>query len=173
MTASQAISNFEALLAESQPRIYAFIYSLVGNAEFAVEVFQETNLVLVQKAADFDHSRPFIPWAFGIAKNQIRAAVQKSKRERMVFGEQAMKIVEEIVIERMPEYSEKQTALRGCLQQLPDRQRKLIQQRYENNLPLDKIATKTEQTPSRLAVTFFRIRKALADCISKRLRGHK
>lgn len=161
--------RFDEILAECQPRIYAFIFSLVGNRDLAQEIFQETNLVLVQKSAQFDPVRPFIPWAFAFAKNQVKAALQKSNRDRMLFNEEAMAIVEKIAIENDKTQNARQAALERCIENLKEEQKEIIRGKYQEEKSLEEIAKDRQQKPNRLAVMLFRIRKVLAECISRKL----
>ena len=159
---------FENRLATSQSRIFAFIFSLVGHRERALEILQETNLILVKKAAEYDVDREFLPWAFAIARNQVKAAFQKSNRDRMVFGEEAMAVVESIAVESCKTLDARQTALEDCIAKLPKEQKTLIEQRYKQNLPVKEISSINNKPANRLTVALFRARKFLADCISRK-----
>ena len=61
------------LLTGTQSRLYAYICSLIGGAAGARDVLQETNLVLWDKAQEYDPARPFLPWAYRIAYLQVLA----------------------------------------------------------------------------------------------------
>ena len=78
---------FARLLTDSQAKLYAFVFAQVPDAHQAHDVFQETNRVLWEQAASFDHAREFLPWAFAVARNQIRAARQKARRDRLAFDD--------------------------------------------------------------------------------------
>ena len=73
-----------------QSQLYAYICSLTGNSIAAQNVLQEANLVLWDKAAEFDPSRPFLPWAYTFAYMQVLAWRKKRRRDRLVFDEDLM-----------------------------------------------------------------------------------
>ncbi len=65
--------EFLLLLTSHQSTLYASITALLGGVEGAQDVLQETNLVLLEKAGEFDLSRPFLPWALTVARFQMLA----------------------------------------------------------------------------------------------------
>jgi len=168
------LEPFVELLTRNQSRLYAFVYSLVGDVELAQDVFQETNMVLWRKADEFDSSREFMPWAFAIARNQIRAARQKLGRDRLLFDEEAMDRIAECLSRRSSRMDERQVALASCIQLLPGQQRDLVTMRYQEGHSLDSIAQQLSRTANSVAVSIHRLRQSLARCIESKLaRGRK
>ena len=82
---SDMTADYVKHLTACQNQLYAYIFTLINNAEAAWDVLQETNSVLWSKAAEFDDTRPFIPWAMGVAFQQVRAARTRFGRDRLVF----------------------------------------------------------------------------------------
>ncbi len=82
--------EFLSLLMENQRGMYALICSLLGGSEHANDVLQETNVVLWEKAGEYDAARPFRPWAFRFAHNQVLAFRKKMQRDRLVFDDQML-----------------------------------------------------------------------------------
>ena len=60
----ESIARFVQLLTGLQSRLYAYLCTLLVRSDDARDVLQETNVVLWKKAADYDPTRPFEPWAF-------------------------------------------------------------------------------------------------------------
>jgi DNA-directed RNA polymerase specialized sigma24 family protein len=54
---------------------------MVWHPVEADDVLQKTNLVLWQKAAEFDESRPFLPWAIRFAQLQALAYLKRLHRQ--------------------------------------------------------------------------------------------
>lgn len=163
------VDRFVELLTQHQSRLYAFIYTLLPDAERAGDVFQETNMVLWRKAAEFDHDREFLPWAFTIARFQVRAARQKLGRDRHVFDETAFDVLAEHLTRRAVRLPARQSALVDCLQHLPDDQRQLVRRRYEEGDALERIAAALGQTANAVGVALYRVRQALAECVERRV----
>ena len=57
----EAAEQFVERLGSCQDRLFAYILMLLSNRDAALDVLQETNLVLWRKAAEFDRSRTSRP----------------------------------------------------------------------------------------------------------------
>ena len=77
---------FVGHLTGCQSLLYGFICALLGGAEGAGDVLQETNIVLWNKAHEYDPARPFLPWAYTFARFQVMAWRKKQSRSRLVLG---------------------------------------------------------------------------------------
>lgn len=155
-------------IASHQAALHRYILSLLPDRSLADDVLQETNLVLWRKAADYDPERPFLAWAFGIARHQVMAARRDAGRDRHVFNDQ---LVELLADEHSTDdhASPVQEALESCLRQLPGQQRELILARYEPGASVQDLAKTRSKSPGALSVLLLRIRKALEDCIERKL----
>ena len=79
-------AEFALQLTQCQRKLHAFILSMVWNPVDADEVLQETNLVLWQKADDFDAARPFVPWAMRFAQLPSLAWLKRHRQRPTVIG---------------------------------------------------------------------------------------
>jgi RNA polymerase sigma-70 factor (ECF subfamily) len=77
---------YDTELQDAQPRLISFVNYRINNKSDALDVIQETNLVLIRKKEQYDSSKPFIPWVIGIAKYQIMAYFTKLKRDILIYG---------------------------------------------------------------------------------------
>lgn len=169
---ADAAASYVQQLTSCQNRLYAYIYSLIGNAENAWDVLQETNTVLWGKADEYDPQRPFLPWALRVALNQVRAARTRLGRDRLVFHEQ--KTLEALTSEWLGDAaggapSDVEIAMDGCLKSLPTRHRDVIERYYKHGESLRTIAETLSRTANAVAVMLHRIRRALAECIRSAL----
>lgn len=78
--------QFLRLFAEQEPALRAFVRSVLFSTEDAAEVLQEVSIVLWRKFAEFDASRDFRKWAFGVARYQALAFRRDQARDRHVFA---------------------------------------------------------------------------------------
>lgn len=156
------------LIARHQPEIHRYVLSLLPDRMLADDVVQETNLVLWRKAAEYDPAQPFLPWAFTIALYQVKAARRDSGRDRHVFHDS---LVEMLAAECREDAGNAslEHALETCLQELPERQRRLILARYAPGTSVQALAAERNQTPTALSLALMRIRKALETCIARKL----
>jgi RNA polymerase sigma factor (sigma-70 family) len=69
-------------IVEAQYDIKSFVSKYIFNKSDVPDVMQEINKVLLEKEDSFDVNKAFKAWVIGIAKWQIRAYLQKKKRNR-------------------------------------------------------------------------------------------
>ena len=74
-----------------------------------------------------------------------------------------------VEVEQAEQHEQRVSALRECLQKLPERSRRLVQQRYFEQLSLGVIAADEETNANNVSQILFRLRSALSDCIQKQL----
>jgi RNA polymerase sigma-70 factor, ECF subfamily len=155
-----------------QNQLYGYIYSLLRNAEAAWDVLQETNVVLWRKAADYDTERPFLPWALGVAFNQVRAARTRLGRDKLMFHEDSTLEVLSAdwradAADQLP--ADVEIAMDGCLARLPAKHREVVERHYKGGESLGMIAKTLNRTANAVGVMLHRIRLALAQCMDKAL----
>ncbi len=165
----RADEQFVRRLTENQNRLYGYIYSLVGKHSQAADVLQETNLVLWRKIGEFDSTRPFLPWAFAIARFQVLAHLRDQKRDRLLLDpELAESLADEAATEANRLDAVRQS-LRPCLQLLSASSRSLVEARYFRGRSVQEIAAELGRSVGAVKVALLRVRRRLADCVQRRL----
>ena len=161
--------DFEVMLEAMQPRLYGFILKRLADRDQTLEVLQRTNLVVCQKAADFRPGTSFEAWTFTIARFQLMAWRKNRSRNRLVFSDTAYE-----QIDRKPEQPEvvddaRVDVLKDCIKQLNVDESKLLEQRYQEDLPLATIASTMNMSIDAIGMRLSRIRKKLGQCIQQKL----
>lgn len=156
------------LIARHQPEIHRYVMSLLPDRMLADDVVQETNLVLWRKAAEYDPTQAFLPWALTIAFYQVKAARRDAGRDRHIFDDSLVEILAAECREAEPA-ADLEQALEKCLQELPEKQRQLILARYAPDSSVQDLAAERRQTPTALSLALMRIRKALETCVERKL----
>lgn len=156
-----------ATVTNAQSSLYAFICSLLGHSEDARDVLQNTNLVIWEKAADYDRSRDFKAWAFRIAYLQVLAFRKKRSRDRLIFDDDFIESIANEVVRHNERHEERLEALNRCIGDLPKQHRNILRQRYALGLAVQDIAEQVDQSANSLGVLLYRVRKALARCIER------
>ena len=82
--------SFVALFVKNQRRIYGYILTVVPDCNEADDLFQQTSLVLWEKADEFRPDGDFVRWACGIAFNVVRNWRVKKRRDRHCFSDEMM-----------------------------------------------------------------------------------
>ena len=169
MTTHTPTAEFVQKLTEFQNRIYAFIYSLIGNASQAEDVLQETNTVMWKEALKSDEPIiEFKAWAFQIAFNQVRSHRKKISRDRLTFSDDLLEKISTTLVANEENENDRQEALANCLQALPHNHQDIIKKRYFQGLSVKELSTEIGKTANSIAVILFRSRVALMDCIQKK-----
>jgi RNA polymerase sigma-70 factor (ECF subfamily) len=163
-------AQFVTQITRSQRQLHAFILSMVWNPAEADDVLQETNLALWEKAAEFDDSRPFLPWAMRFAQLQAMAWLKRHRRQqRFVFDDDLVRLLADEAAADEPAFEARRHALASCLQKLRPEQRKLIARRYEPDASVKAMAEVGGITPKAVSDRLRRIRQTLLECIRKTL----
>ncbi len=161
------MSQFVQRLTEAQSALYGSIHTMMAGASDVADVLQETNRVLWQKMAQYDTTRPFLPWALRVAHFEVLAHRKRQSRDRLVFDDSLLgEIADEY--ERQSAGAGGLQALELCLQKLPLTQRTLVESRYMRGEAVNDIATREGKAANAVSALLYRIRQLLADCIDRK-----
>lgn len=169
MAESPDHEQFVRHITEHQNRLFAYIFSLLGDHARAADVLQETNMVLWRKLGEFRAGAPFLPWAFAIARFQVMANTRDKNRDRCVLDSDLVELLSVEAETQADRFEETRVALRGCLQNLTDDNRQLVEMRYFKSLSINELATSLKRGTSAVKVALLRARRQLADCIENQL----
>ena len=166
---SDETERFVQQLAANQNRLYAYIYSLVGDHNRAADILQESNLVLWRKNHEFVEDRPFLPWAFAFARNQVMANIRDKGRDRCLLDVELVESLSTESEQQATQFDATRAALRHCLQQLTPTNKSLIQHRYDDGMSIAEVAESVGRGVGATKVALLRVRRQLAECISRRI----
>jgi RNA polymerase sigma-70 factor (ECF subfamily) len=166
---------YEAFLAHfsrGQPQVQAFIRSLVHDRTSADDVFQATSLTLWRKFSTFRADAEFVPWALGIARNEVLHHWRSRRRDRLVFSEAVLAQLADVALSVANEADPRQAALESCIEKLPERQRQLVALFYGQQLPAETIAVSWDRTVHAVYKALKVMRRNLMDCVDRTLAGN-
>jgi RNA polymerase sigma-70 factor (ECF subfamily) len=161
---------FLALFTKSQGRIQAFIRTLVHDPTQADDVFQATSLVLWRSFATFRRDAAFLPWALGTARHQVLLHWRTRRRDRHVFNEALLVDLADSTVTALEMSEARMAALEACIAGLSERQRELLRMFYGENQRAENIARHWGRTVHAVYKALKVMRKALFDCVTRRLR---
>ena len=147
-----------------------FLSAHACSIDMVEEVLQHTLVVCYENIAKYERRGTFLSWTKGIARNLMLKELKARSRYVAPGEDELDRIVLDAAVhsvqaqDREEEYVER---LRQCLTKLPEDSRKLIEQRYFNRLSIRELASLTHRTETRVAVTLFRVRDLLKDCMMK------
>lgn len=158
--------QFLRLYAEHEVALHTFVRSLLPTRQEASEVMQEVIVALWQ---GFASAGEFRPWAFGVARNQVRMYLRGRVRDRHVFDDELVNRLADLAVMQEPQHLTEREALDACLQKLPASQKELVLAAYTKGVRMDDLATRRGQTPMSLYKLLHRIRQALLECVERTL----
>ena len=163
--------EFVLQMIQTQGRVHAYILSLVLNKDVASDLLQQTNLVLLQKRSDFKSGTNFGAWACRVAYYEVLAHRRDRSRDLHVFSDATLALIAGHA--RPDEDAEKNrlSALEACMQQLPERHRDLVIERYRQGSSIVSIAQSLKKSPAAVSANLYRIRTTLLQCVKRRMQG--
>src|SRR5699024_7841003 len=145
---------FSELMNRHQTKIYSYIYSMVGSADIADDIFQETFTKVITKMDDtYNEQGKWIAWVMRIAHNATIDHIRKQKRFVDVSSNYDKESNTDFY-ERLPdkdivsaqeqlERGEAKTSLLKHISELPEEQRQVVMLRHYYEMPFKEIAELT------------------------------
>jgi len=157
------------LLTQHHQALLRYVYALVGNAEDANDILQETSVALFQKLEQFDDSRPFLPWAYRFAYFEVLKWRENSANKPLTLDNDVVELISkdrergDVLLKR------RMDLLPECFRLLPSRDLVAIRARYFEKVNADDLCEKLGLSRRTLFRELERIRKSLMDCIESKL----
>lgn len=158
-------------IAACQSALYAHVCALLGSSAGAADVLQEVNLVLWERAMEYDAGRPFLPWARRIAYFQVLAYRKRVSREKLLFDDDLLAQVSDALRRRDEAADRELEALDGCIARLSPRHRAVAEARYRDDEPVESIARRAGKAANAVAAELYpRLFRIWSRAVSLRFR---
>lgn len=141
---------FQTLLDRHKSKIYSYIYSMVGRADVANDIFQETFTKVITKLDDtYNEQGKWIAWVMRIAHNATIDYIRKRKRFVDVNANNTEddndfydRLPDEKLVdaETRLEMDEAKESLMKHISELPDEQRQVVMLRHYYEMSFKEIA---------------------------------
>lgn len=165
----QQTSRFTLLWLKAQPILAGYVGSLVRDRAAADDIVQSVALTAIEKLDDYDPQRSFEAWVIGIARNKVLQHFRNTGRDKLVFDDALIDAFSRHYTAALPGYDDRLTALRTCMDKLPDDAQALLARRYFDRQSVKSIAHELSQAPQRISKQLYTIRRALERCIGQHL----
>ncbi len=162
--------SFVALFVKNQRRIYGYILTVVPDCNEADDLFQQTSMVLWQKAHEFRPEGDFVSWACGIAHNIVRNWRTKKRRDRHCFSDELVARIAEVYAAKSAWLEEALSALGACMDEIEPFDRRLLDLCYAGDRSIREISQELGRTEASVYQRLHRVRTRLLDCIRQRTR---
>lgn len=172
MRSAEDTAWFIEQVRQEHTRLRAFIRSLGVRAEAVDDVAQECFILALDKLPQFERGTDFGAWVRGMARRLVMNLLRKEQRRQLILSDAVTQFMADAA-ENEPaddRIVEKVEALRACVSQMPERSRELVQMRYFEDLSPGAIASRLERTANDVRQMLFRLRRALLDCVEKRMK---
>jgi RNA polymerase sigma-70 factor (ECF subfamily) len=163
-------------LVENRDVILGFILALAQDYYLAEEVFQNVSLAIVDQANKGADVAEFMPWARAIARRMLAEHYRKMGKLRA--AERPLGAVAEVIDQAFEENrisgeanAVRQKHLRECFDRLTSRSKELVKGYYHNGRSIRDMAALLGWSEGSVKVGLARARKALAECVERRLRN--
>ena len=162
--------RFLKLFLAHQKLIYTSILVLVPNDADADDLLQETASVMWRKFDEFEEGSNFAAWAVSIARYQVLNFRKKRRGKEIQLSDNILELIAEQVLPKLNSYLDTRlSALEVCLNKLAERDRTLIQMRYEKDITIKEISKRAKRPIHGLYKAMSRIHNALLQCVRLRL----
>jgi len=146
-----------------------YLLAATGDFHEAEDLLQEVSVALWESFDRYDPTRPFQGWALGIARHKVLDWRERKGRHRPALSMEFLEVLEKAQIEAGEQLAERRPLLQRCLEALPGHLKELVDLRYREGLRLEELATRLERSVGALQVALVRVRRALRDCIERKL----
>jgi RNA polymerase sigma-70 factor (ECF subfamily) len=164
----QETERLVILISSNHADLFRYIFALLPNPDDAQDVLQETLLELARKFAEYDATRPFLPWACRFAYHQVLRHRDRNPRRVTYLPTDLLEVLVRVREDEEPILAARLTALNDCLSRLPAAARQLVHNRYQARVPLDHLARKMGLSRRTLFRRLQQVRRSLYECIEHR-----
>lgn len=168
-TPHEVVEEFARLLAGCQRKVFLYVLALIHNPADAEEVLQETNLVLWRKFDQYTPGTDFARWACRVAYFEVQKYRRRKARGAALLSDAMVETLAAEAEQQTDLVDRRRSALRKCLQKLPDKWRRLVVWRYQPRATTRAVAEAAGRSVEATRRALHRIRMNLLECIRRTL----
>jgi RNA polymerase sigma-70 factor (ECF subfamily) len=164
--------SFGRLVEMHQGRVRAYVGSYLHWPDLVDDIAQEVFLAAYADLRSYRGDSAFSTWLLGIARHrvlrQFRGELRKSRAiDELLDRGRVVRLEEDG--ERLGERERAIAALQRCLESLPPGSSEIVAEHYFRASSLADMARKANKGESALRMALLRIRRALRECMERRL----
>ena len=154
---------------EEQGVLKAYLVSATSDLHAADDLLQEVSGALWENFADYDESRPFRPWALGVARNMVLRWRRARGRGRTLLSDETVRLLADTAEAEGEGSDQRRAHLRGCLETLGDHLRDVLRLRYLDGLGMTELSQRVRKSIAAVEMILVRGRRALRECVDRKL----
>jgi RNA polymerase sigma-70 factor (ECF subfamily) len=154
---------FEALVRRHQGPLYNFCYRMLGQAEDAADVAQETFVQLYSHLGRLDEREPIAPWLFRVARNRCIDVIRRRRTVPLASGDDSGEHAQQMdpaddepLPDELAERADLQRLLARAIDALPPAYAEVVSLRYAGERSFAEIAQILDCDESAARVRFHR-----------------
>ena len=161
---------FVAVVEATEHDLRVLVSCYATNLAMVDEVTQGTYVTAFERLSTYEPRGTLKAWLSGIARNLVRRELDGRRRQQALDGEVLDQVLSQAAYERLDHDDEDLPArelavLRRCLDQLAPEARRLVDERYLADRPVNELARHFRRSANWVAVSLFRIRRTLHLCL--------
>jgi RNA polymerase sigma-70 factor (ECF subfamily) len=161
--------TFVRLLNESHRRLLGYLRSLLGNRHDAEDVLQRASMTMWRRFETFEPGTDFMAWASTVAFYEAKNFQRVTTRSQLRFDDELLNTLAAERLDDLQHLDERFDALEHCVGKLDAANRKLVEAVYGEDADIVALAAQIGRAPQTLYNRLNVIRRALADCVERRL----
>lgn len=162
--------RFMRLFLAHEPALLRSVLVFVPHRADARDIVQETAVALWRHFPAYDPERPFLNWACGFARIEVRRFLRtRQRRAQLSEAAAAALMTEDDAGAAWNEDRERR--LQSCRERLAPGQRQLLDEYYINELPVTELARRHARSEEAVYKMLQRIRHALLECMERKEAG--
>jgi RNA polymerase sigma-70 factor, ECF subfamily len=165
----ESTPEFLQLFCTTQPRLFAYILTMVPQWHDAEEILQETSVALWQSFDQFQPGTDFWAWAKTTAFHRVLSFRKRHKRLAVPLSDQFIEMVAKENDDLTDELEEQLQALAKCVDKLSAEECELITACYEPDAVTKDVAAQLGRPAGTVYKSLTRIRRTLMECIEQTL----
>lgn len=166
---AEQVEEFMRLFSHHQRRIYLYILALVSNPVDAEDLLQETNLILWRKFPQWERGTNFYAWASRIVYYEVLKYRERQARDAIILEQHVIEQLAAEATDMVEQLDRRRSALLHCLSKLRPVDQELVQRRYAPGATGKSVAAALGRPANSVSKSLGRIRRALWECINRRL----
>lgn len=159
--------RFMRLFLAHEPAILRSVLVFVPHRADARDIVQETAVALWKHFPQYDPARPFVNWACGFARVEVRRYLRRAHR-RAALSEQAVDALMNNEDAQASALAERERFLADCRERLPAEQRKILDGYYVDEERVSTLAERHRRSIEAIYKLLQRIRHALLECMERK-----
>lgn len=167
---SRRTDEFVREFTRSAQRLYAYIFTLMGNDAGADDVFQEASAKAWEKFDEYQSGSDFFAWICSIARFKAMSYFDARRRRPQSFSDAFIDAVESDIAAMSDSLDGEMTALADCYRKLRPEDRELIDRRYLPGADTRQLAAAIGRPLSTVYRMLTRVHRELLECIERAVR---